>query len=342
MTFAGAQGETEKQMADTMHFTLPQARLHPAFNALDRELASRGSGSSGKDEAGFRLNVVNAIWGQQDYTFLLSYLDTLAEHYGAGLRILDFVREPELSRVTINDWISEETENRIRDLIPEGGINEATRLVLTNAVYFNAAWLSPFVEDTTSPGSFTLLNGNVVTVPMMQQQRSFPYARGEDYQVVELPYDGQELSMVILVPNAGTFNDFEGRLHYSEVRDIIASLEHQEVRLAMPRFTYEDETGLKDVLSSLGMDIAFTSGADFSGIDGTRDLFIQNVLHKAFVSVDEAGTEAAAATAVMVGLTALPPEPVAVTIDRPFIFLIRDVQTGSILFVGRVVDPTQA
>ena len=339
MTFAGARGETEHQMADAMHFSLLQDRLHPAFNSLDIELASRGEGAKGKDEEGFRLNIVNAIWGQKDYEFLSEYLDILAENYGAGLRILDFVAAPEPSRITINDWVSNQTEGRIEDLIPQSAIDTLTRLVLTNAIYFNAAWQYPFNEETTVDGTFNLLDGAKITVLMMNQTESFGYAEGETYQAVELPYDGNELSMVILLPKAGQFEDFEGSLNYETVEGIISDIDRRQVSLQMPKFEFESEFSLKSVLANMGMPIAFSGDADFSGMTGNKDLSIDEVIHKAFVSVDEAGTEAAAATAVIMRLTAAPEEPVAVTVDRPFIYLIRDIETGSILFIARVMNP---
>jgi len=339
MTYAGARGDTEKQMADTLQFYLSQNQLHPAFNSLDQELASRGEGAQGKDGEGFRLNIVNAIWGQKDYTFLTSFLDTLAENYGAGLRILDFINETEPSRIAINDWVSDETEGRIEDLIPQGAISQMTRLVLTNAIYFNAAWQYPFEEGATYPGVFYLLNGDEVTVPMMEQQESFSYTEGDNYQAVELPYDGRELSMVILLPNSGQFETFEEAIEYQQVKDIIENLGKREVRLTMPKFEFDSSFGLKKTLIDMGMLVAFSAGADFSGMTGEKDLFISDVIHKAFVSVDEAGTEAAAATAVIMELTAMPETPVEVTLNRPFIFLIRDIKTGAILFVGRVINP---
>ncbi|MFC1983796.1 serpin family protein [Chloroflexota bacterium] len=339
MTYAGARGDTEEQMANTLQFYLSQNQLHPAFNSLDQALASRGEGAQGKDGEGFRLNIVNAIWGQKDYTFLTSFLDTLAENYGAGLRILDFVNETEPSRITINDWVSDETEGRIEDLIPQGAISQMTRLVLTNAIYFNAAWQYPFEEDATSPGVFYLLNGEEVTVPMMEQQESFSYTEGDNYQAVELPYDGRELSMVILLPDSGQFETFEEAIESQQVKDIIKNLERREVRLTMPKFEFDSSFGLKKTLTEMGMPVVFSAGADFSGMTGNKDLFISDVIHKAFVSVDEAGTEAAAATAVIMELTAMPETPVEVTLNRPFIFLIRDIETDTILFVGRVMNP---
>jgi len=339
MTYAGARNQTAEQMATTLQFFLAQDRLHPAFNWLDAELASRGEGAEGKDEEGFRLNIVNAIWGQKDYPFLFDFLDVLAENYGAGLRILDFINETEKSRLTINEWVSDQTEGRIEDLIPQGAIDALTRLVLTNAIYFNAAWEYPFDEDMTADGPFYLLDGGQVSVPMMKQTESFGYTEGEDYQAVELLYDGCELSMVILLPEAGQFEAFEEGLQAQQVGAIISGLQPALVTLTMPKFEFDSEFSLKDTLAEMGMPIAFSGAADFSGMTGTLDLHITEVLHKAFVSVDEAGTEAAAATAVIVGETGMPGQPVEVTIDRPFIFLIRDIETGAILFVGRVLNP---
>ena len=339
MTYAGARGETEKQMTDTLHFDLLQNRLHPAFNNLDLELGRRGQGAKGKDGEGFRLHIVNAIWGQKDFKFLPEFLDLLAENYGAGLRTLDFMKASEQSRIIINKWVSDQTEERIKDLIPQGTIDELTRLVLTNAIYFNAAWQYSFEEDATSNSAFYLLNGDKITVPMMRQAESFGYAEGDGYQVVELPYDGRELSMLVLLPQTNRFELFEESLNAQRVDDIMKNLNTREVVLTMPKFEFESSFGLKKTLTAMGMPVAFSAGADFSGMTGNPDLFIGEVLHKAFVSVDEAGTEAAAATAVIMELTAMPGEPVEVTIDRPFIFLIRDIESATILFIGRVVNP---
>jgi serpin B len=340
MTYAGARGETAQQMANTLQFLLQQERLHPAFNWLDAELAGRGQGAQGKDAEGFRLNIVNAIWGQKDYEFLTEFLDVLAENYGAGLRILDFITETEASRLAINQWVSNQTEGRIEDLIPEGAITEWTRLVLTNAIYFNAAWKYPFAEELTADGPFYVLDGGQVTVPMMRQTESFGYMDGEGYKAVEMLYDGGELSMVIILPEAGSFEASEEGLVAQQVGDIISGLQPTEVALTMPEFEFDSEFSLKDTLSNMGMPIAFSPDeADFSGMTRNRELFVSDVIHKAFVAVDEAGTEAAAATAVIMDNCAVPDQPVEIVIDHPFIFLIRDIETGSILFVGRVLNP---
>ncbi len=340
MTYAGARGETEQQMAETMHFLLSQDRLHPAFNALDLELAKRGEGVSEEEGDAFRLSIANSIWGQQDFEFLAEFLDTLALNYGAGLRLVDFVKATEEARQAINKWVEDQTEDKIKDLIPEGVLNELTRLVLANAIYFNAGWMHPFEETNTQDGSFYLLDGSTVTAQFMSQEEEFLYVEGEGYQVVELPYVGGNTSMVILLPEEGRFDAFEAALDSTRVKDILAALQMKNVRLGMPRFEFESEFGLKEILSGMGMVDAFNQ-ADFSGINGRKDLFISEVLHKAYVSVDEEGTEAAAATAVIISLTALPETPVEMTLDRPFIFMIRDKGTNSILFLGRVMNPVE-
>jgi serpin B len=341
MTYAGARGETERQMAETLHFTLGQEGLHPTLNALEAALAARGANVEADEGRGFQLNVVNALWGQSGYDFLPAFLDLLAEHYGAGLRTLDFVAAPEEARQTINAWVSEQTEERIKDLIREGLIRPSTRLVLVNAIYFNAAWHYPFEKALTREGTFALLDGTELAVPMMRQTEYLRYAEGAGYQAIELPYVGREMSMVVLLPDKGGFQALEEALDAERVDAILAELEHSNVQLSLPKFEYDASLELGQTLSEMGMPVAFNGEqADFSGMDGTRRLSIGEVVHKAFVAVDEAGTEAAAATAVIMVESAAPEPTVEVTVDRPFIFMIRDVQTGTILFLGRVVDPS--
>jgi len=337
MTYAGARGETEQQMADTLHFILSQDRLHPAFNALDLELASRGE-TDDEERGRFQLNIANSIWGQVGYSFRAEFLDLLAQNYGAGLRFLDFAQETEKSRGVINDWVSDETEGKIEDLLQPGVITPSTRLVLANAIYFNASWSYPFDEEDTRDGVFHLLDGSEVTVPMMHQTERFGYAEGDGYQAVELPYARGEASMVILLPDAERFEEFESSLDAERLDAILQELESQSIALTMPKFTFESRLSLAKTLAEMGMPDAFSGTADFSGMTGSRDLFIGAVEHKAFVSVDEAGTEAAAATAVVM-VESAPLSPPEVTIDHPFIFVIRDIETGTILFMGRIVNP---
>ncbi len=339
MTFAGAGGQTEKQMADTLGFSLPQDRLHPTFNDLDLEIATRG-----KESEGFRLNIVNAVWGQEGHPFRETFLDVLAESYGAGVRPTDFIAAPEGSRTAINDWVAESTEDRIKDLIPPDVINSLTRMVLTNAIYFNASWAFPFNEANTRPQPFHLLDGSSIDVPMMRTSEDFGYAAGDGYQAVDLPYVGHEMSMTVIVPDRGRFREFEDSLDASLVDRIIADLGFRYVTLDLPKFEFESQFRLGETLKSMGMPDAFDiASSDFSGMDGRSCLagdpgclYIREVVHKAFVSVDEAGTEAAAATGVVMQAESAPQNPITVTVDRSFIFLIRDRETEAILFVGRV------
>jgi serpin B len=338
MAYAGARGQTEQEMAQALRFTLPQDRLHPAFNALLLDLDRRAEEA---DDEAFQMSIANSIWGQRDYAFLQEYLDVLARNYGAGMRLADFMNAPEEARVAINDWVSEETEERIQDLIPEGVIDTLTRLVLANAIYFKASWSEQFEEGDTRPQDFHLLDGSVVSVPMMHQSATFRYGESQGVQAVELPYVGDQVAMLILMPQSGGFENFESSLTPEVLQSLIASMEPRQLALGMPKYEIRSSFGLVPALADLGMSTAFGSEADFSGIDGTRDLYISDVVHQAFVAVDEAGTEAAAATAVIIGVTSMPVAPFELTLDRPFVFLLRDVQTGAILFAGRLVNPAE-
>jgi serpin B len=340
MTYAGARNVTEKEMGEVLHFTLPQDRLHPAFNALDLLLTSRG-GDEGEENDGFQLNIANAIWGQKGYEFLSEFLDVLAKNYGAGLRVLDFGRDPEKARQVINDWVYEKTEEKIEDLIPKGVILPDTRLVLTNAIYFNADWRYVFPKSDTYDGDFHLNDGTVVSVPLMSQTESFRYGEGEGYQAIALPYVGGEMEMVIFLPSVGQFENFERSLNAEKMNEILNSVQTTEVALTLPKFEFESDFSLSEILIEMGMPSAFGAGVgtDFSGMDGTLNLVIKEVLHKAFVSVDEEGTEAAAATAVIMVEMAAIEDATEMRIDRPFIFMIRDKGTNSLLFLGRVMNP---
>jgi len=339
MTYAGAAGDTATQMADAMHFDLPQTQLHPAFNALDLALSSRGEGADGADGEPFRLRVVNAAWAQRDYAFLDSYLDTLALSYGAGVRLMDFDTAPDPSRLVINEWVSEQTEARIPNLLPEGSITSGTRLVLTNAVYFNAAWETQFDEDLTTDETFHAADGDV-QVPTMHGTAYHAYAAGDGWRAVELPYDGGEVAMLVVVPD--DLATFEAGLDGAALAAVDEQLTSTRIALSFPKFEYRKTTDMGGPLADLGISDAFSPGAaDFSGMNGGHDLFISGVLHEAFIKLDEHGTEAAAATAVIVGTTSVPPDPIAVAVDSPFLYFIRDVETGAILFVGRVANPAE-
>jgi serpin B len=335
MTYAGANTNTAAQMAQTLHFGLPAEQQHAAFNKLDLELASRAANAM-SGTIPFRLKTANAIFGQKDKTFMMPFLDTLARNYGAGLRVLDFNSDPDGSRLTINDWVEEQTNDKIKDLLPPNSVTEDTRLVLTNAIYFSAAWDEPFKSEETADRPFKLANGTTISVPTLHQVHERGYAEGDGYKVGELPYDGNQLSMVVVVPD--DLASFEQSLDGAKVKAIMSSIKGYDLDLTLPKFKFDAPLGLKDVLVALGMTDAFDSNADFSGIDGTRNLVISDVLHKGFVAIDEKGTEAAAATAVLVTDTSAP-EPATLVVDKPFVFFIRDKPTGAILFVGRVVDP---
>jgi serpin B len=340
MTYAGANGDTAAQMAAALKFTLPQAQLHPAFNQLSIDLASRGQDALGTNGKSFSLKVANALWGQVGSKIQPAFLNLLAQNYGAGLNLLDFVKSPEPSRVTINNWVSDQTNQKINNLLPEGSIDTSTRVVLTNAIYFDAAWASPFTKESTHNGDFNLLDGSTVAVPMMKQTSYYAYVKASEYQAIELPYSGNEIAMDIIMPDAGQFSTFEAGMTAEKVTGILGGKQNSYVSLNMPKFNFDSSFSLKSSLSALGMPVAFTNKADFTGITGKKDLQISNVVHKAYVAVDEEGTEAAAASAIdFIANTYSEPTPVYVTIDHPFIFLIRDVKTGAILFVGRVMNP---
>lgn len=337
MTYTGARGETEKQMAATLHYTLPQDQLHPAFNALDQSLNSASAGDSG-----FRLDVVNSLWGQDQFPFLTNFLTVIAQNYGAGIRLVDFTSDSsrESARQTINNWVSQQTQEKIKELLPSQVLNERTRLILVNAIYFKGEWQDPFLNGTAD-APFTLLSGEQVTVPMMSRRAEAPYLQQDGYQAVSLPYKGDRMEMVVVMPDPGTFAEFEQNLNQKLFNNILAGLQSKDVKLFLPRFQFAFSADMKELLSQMGMPAAFDAQtADFTGIyDKTsepQNLFISHIAHQAFVSVDEKGTEAAAASGVIAEVASM---PVVLRIDHPFIFIIRDRQTGSILFVGRVLNP---
>ncbi len=338
MTYAGARGETETQMADVLNFG-PQDQVHNTFNALDLALEESPIVLD-KDQEPMQLSIANSVWAEQTFTFLPDFLDTLSVNYGAGILLMDFINSPDPSRKIINQWVSDETKDKINNLLPENSITSDTKMVLVNAIYFKADWLSPFDANDTYDSTFKLLDSSEVTVPMMGQQLYIPYFVGDGYAVAELPYAGESAVMTLLVPDEGRFEEIEAQVDGAMFNEALANLAPADVTLRMPKFEFESPFNLSDALIDMGMPLAFDENrADFSGMTDQQDLYIGNVIHKAFVAVDEKGTEAAAATAViMEGATAMMPENV-LTIDRPFLFFIRDVETGQILFIGRVLNP---
>ncbi len=346
MTYAGAKNRTETQMAAALHFNFPQDKLHMLFNALDYELAGRKQNDSTSGEKYLKLKNVNAVWAQVNYTFLDKFLDTLMINYGSGVQLVNFASNPEQARLDINNWVANQTENKILDFLASDDVDRLTVLVLTNAMYFNGAWAIPFDPVATDNGSFYLADGSSVTAFMMVPKTSrgeayderFAVASGAGYQVVDVPYYGGEFSMLIIMPSQGTFTAFERDLNYPLIEEIVGNLDDRNIRLKMPKFDSKFNIRLADKLSAMGMPDAFISGvADFTGMDGgARPLAIGNVIHQAKITVNEAGTEAAAATAVGMTYTSMPEELV---INRPFIYMIRDIKTGAILFLGRVKNP---
>ncbi|MDF2696153.1 MAG: hypothetical protein K0S65_4536 [Labilithrix sp.] len=341
MTYAGARAETAAEMKKALHFDLPDDRLHTGFDYLDLALASRGKGAAGKDGKPFRLNVASSIWGQKGRSFEMPFLDILAVNYGAGLNVVDFIEETEKSRLAINGWVEEKTEKRIKDIIPEGAVDGDTRMVLVNAVHFNAAWASKFDPERTKPAPFTKADGATVQVSMMTEQSPHGYATGDGYEAVEMAYDGDELSMLVIAPTKGTFAAFEASLTGGKLLDILANLERKEVNLSFPKMKVDGAFRLKEPLKALGMQKAFDPSADFSGMSTTEQLVVEDVLHKTFLEIDEHGTEAAAATAVVMVHLSAPPTPVEMKVDRPFITAIIDHQTKTPVFLGRVLEPTK-
>lgn len=341
MTYAGARGDTAAQMASALHFDLPQESLHPAFNALDQELAKRGEPTT-EDGQPMQLDIANGVWAQQDYPFQQAYLDLIASHYSAGIRLADFVSQSEPVRKEINAWVSERTNEKIKDLIPEGALDALTRMVLVNAIYFKADWEKQFDPILTTEAPFHLIDGSDVTVSMMTAEHyDLLYTRGNDYQAIELPYQGGTSGMDIILPDEGKFEAVEASLNAQSVDDIRAAMQPVPAILRLPKFKFSSGFNLSAQLGELGMRDAFDPDrADFSGMTGMRDLFISEVIHKAFVAVDEEGTEAAAATAVVLRASAVQQFDFELTIDRPFIFIIRDLPSGQILFIGCVLNPT--
>ena len=346
MTYAGARGDTEAQMAEVLRFPTdemrhaqgmvmqmpwPQEKLHPAFKSLIEDLNAR------QKKGAYELSVANALWGQKGYAWLDEFLKITRDNYGAGLREVDFVGDTEGARKTINDWVEKETKDKIKELVPPGVLDGLTRLVLTNAIYFKGKWALQFKVKATRDAPFTLLDGKKVQVPMMHQSKEFGYMETEGFQALELPYVREELSMIVFLPKkVDGLAELEKSFTADDLAKWLDELHKLKVYVLLPRFKMTSEFRLDKVLKAMGMTDAF-GAADFSGMDGKEGLFISAVLHKAFVDVNEEGTEAAAATAVPEAMELV--ELLVFRADHPFLFLIRDNRTGSILFMGRLVNP---
>jgi len=334
MTYEGAKGQTAEEMKSVFHF--PESSvLRPNFAAIYNEI--------NKKDKPYKLSTGNALWVQQDYKFLDEYLSTVEKYYGGKAANVDFVKETEKSRQTINTFIEEQTYNKIKDLIPQGILDASTRLVLTNAIYFKGTWTWEFDKSDTSEQDFKITPTNIVKTPMMYMDNNkaeFNYADIGDLQILELPYKGDEISMLVLLPTED-IDDIEPSLTVEKLEEWKSQMKEDRLdAIYLPKFEFDTKYFMKDALSAMGMPTAFSGGADFSGMTGTRDLYIQHVIHQAFIKVDEEGTEAAAATAVIMGESAVIQRKIF-RADRPFIFIIQEKDTGNILFMGRVTDPTK-
>lgn len=338
MTYAGASGETQKQMAEVLHFAVPESELHQAMARLRESLLADA-------KQGYQLRVANRLWGQKGFEFLPEFLQTTQKYYGAELGILDFAQNTETARQEINRWVEKQTEDKIKDLLAPGVLDPQTRLVLTNAIYFKGNWQEQFKKDATQDAPFHVSADKEVSVPMMHQTERFGYRATDDLQALEMPYAKGELSMIILLPKAiDGLLQLEKKLTEENLQEWTKGLGHQKVIVYVPKFTMTSQFSLKDTLEAMGMTLPFTQKADFSRMSSKEGLSISAVIHKAFVDVNEEGTEAAAATAVtMMPTSAAPPreEPPTFRADHPFVFLIQDNQTGSILFMGRVMNPKE-
>ncbi|OPZ44438.1 MAG: Serpin (serine protease inhibitor) [Euryarchaeota archaeon ADurb.BinA087] len=339
ITYEGARGSTADEIREVFYFPADPAGMRAGYQAI---IAGINNGSSA-----YQLQTANALWAEQTYPFLPAYISIADDVYGARATNLDFITKPEESRITINQWVEDQTNDKIRDLLPAGSIDSLTRLVITNAVYFKGTWEKQFDQKQTSIQDFRTGDGMTLQVPMMQrtdENATYGYTETDDLQLLRMAYEsgsGKPLSMVVLLPRDGNLAALEKSLSAERLTDLQKNLTNQRVIVYFPKFTMETKYSLPATLSAMGMPTAFSPSADLSGMDGTRNLYIGDVIHQAFVDVNEEGTEAAAATAVVIQRAMAPvgpPVPVF-RADHPFIFLIQDDETGLILFIGRVEHP---
>jgi serpin B len=338
MTYAGARENTAKQMADVLHFPFGQNKVHPAFGHLETLM------NKIQTKSDIQLNVANSLWPQQGYPFLEEYLALIKKYYGVVITPLNYQKAAEKARKIINQWVVEKTKDKIKNLIRPGILNTLTRLVLVNAIYFKGNWANQFNEKQTKDDTFYLFSGRTIQTPLMAHEQEFAYGDKEFLQVLELPYVGESLSMIVLLPKEKDgLPQLEKQLTAVNLKMWTSGLRKQKVKIFLPRFKMTSQFSLGKNLAAMGMPDAFNPNkANFSGMDGRLNwLYIGAVIHKAFVDVNEEGTEAAAATAVMVLGTSMAPPPPTFRADHPFFFLIRENTTGSILFLGRVMDPGQ-
>jgi serpin B len=342
MVYAGARGETAAEIKGGLRYAATPAALPKSFSSLTKALTPPNEPPS--LQPGLELEIANGLWAQKDHPFLAEYLRNIKENFDSEINQADFVTQAEPTGVKINGWVSDKTHEKIQNLISPGMINPSTRMVLVNAIYFKGGWKKPFQKELTHPVDFHLGKGKSVSVSLMNEEERVPYLETEQLQMISLPYAWGTASMVILLPKDPTqFNQIERELDSRKLESWIAQMSPEQVNIYLPKFKSTGRFQLKEALESLGMTRAFISGeADFSGMDGMRDLFISAVIHKAYIDVYEEGTEAAAATAVMMecmGMPVMPKKTFVFRADHPFIYLIRDNRTGSILFLGRMLNP---
>ncbi len=335
MTYAGARGNTEKQMAKVLYFNIPQEDLHKAFSSLNSYF--------NRPNKSYQLAIANSLWGQTNYPFQKEFISLLNKYYEAGFNEVDFVNEEnrEKARLTINKWVEDKTNNKIKNLIHPEDISALTRLILVNAIYFKGKWQNQFDPQETRDMPFNLENQKKISVPMMHQEGRFNYTEDDEVQVLELPYSENEVSMIIFLPKEGiSLSDFEKEISVERINKLLSNLTQEKVDVYIPKFKMEKRYILNKPLIDLGMKDAFDmSLADFSGMTGSKDLYISKVIHQSFIEVNEEGTEAAAATAVIMSGKAIAPMIIEFKADRPFLFIIRDIKTNTILFMGRFVEP---
>jgi len=334
MTYEGAKGQTANEMKSVFYFP-EEDILRPNFAAIYNDI--------NKENKEYELKTGNALWAQKDYPFLGEYMDGVENYYGGKATMLDFVKETEKSRQTINSFTEEQTKDKIKDLIPKGYLDEMTRLVLTNAIYFKGIWEWEFDKTDTHEQDFHITSIDIVKTPIMSmnpEDAKFNYAQTEDLQILELPYKGDKISMLILLPTEN-LDSIESSLTVEKLNGYKSQMKETKLSsISLPKFEFDSKYFMKNTLISLGMPTAFSDDADFSGMIGKKDLYISNVIHQAYVAVDEKGTEAAAATAVIMFESFAMPMNIF-RADHPFVFIIQEKDTGNILFLGRVVDPTK-
>ncbi len=336
MTYQGARGRTAVQMAKVLHLGANPADVAAAFGEIQRQLQDL------QKNTGTELNTANALWAQEGHPFLLDFLQTARRQFEARVEQADFKTQAEPVQNEINQWVSQQTKGKIADLLQPGDLNASTRLVLVNAIYFKGHWTSQFKTNSTAEAPFRNGAAGQKQVRMMNQTAEFRYAGLEGLQVLEMPYAGGALAMMVLLPSeADGLPALESGLNADLVQQCLDALQVKKVNVFLPKYKLEARFDLNKPLRNLGMTDAFSSEADFSGMDGGRDLQISAVVHKAYVDVNEEGTEAAAATGTtMRALAVQRPEPIPIfRADHPFIFLIRDKASGTVLFLGRLADP---